>query len=45
MTDDRRQVLKEKERLNARVAMFGVLFAVVLELINGKSLAHMFGGP
>lgn len=39
--DDRR--LKEKERLNARVAMFGVLVTVLVELINGKSLAHMFG--
>jgi ferrochelatase len=42
-SDDRRQVLKEKERLNARVAMFGVLVTVFVELLNGKSLAHMFG--
>jgi ferrochelatase len=42
-SDDRRQVLKEKERLNARVAMFGVLVTVLVEMFNGKSLAHMFG--
>jgi len=35
--------LKEKERLNARVAMVGVLITILVELFNGKSLVQMFG--
>ena len=35
--------LREKERLNARVAMIGVLVTLLVELLNGKSLAQMFG--
>lgn len=34
---------KEKERLNARVAMFGVLVTLLVELVNGKSLVNLFG--
>jgi len=34
--------LKDKERLNARVAMVGVLITLLVELVNGKSLIHMF---
>jgi hypothetical protein len=34
--------LKDKERLNARIAMAGVLVTLLVELVNGKSLVHMF---
>jgi ferrochelatase len=34
--------LKDKERLNARIAMAGVLVTLLVELANGKSLVHMF---
>jgi protoporphyrin/coproporphyrin ferrochelatase len=35
--------LKDQERLNARIAMAGVLITILIELANGKSLVHMFG--
>ena len=31
------------ERINGRIAMFGVAFTILLELLNGKSLLRMFG--
>jgi ferrochelatase len=34
---------KAKELLNARVAMVGVALTLLIELLNGKSLIHMFG--
>jgi ferrochelatase len=36
-------LLKEKELINGRVAIAGVLGTILLELLNGKSLMHMFG--
>jgi ferrochelatase len=36
-------LLKEKELINGRVAILGVLGTILLELLNGKSLMHMFG--
>lgn len=38
-----RKQLKDKELVNARVAMIGVLVTVLIELVNGKSLVHLFG--
>ena len=38
-----RQKLQERERLNARVAMAGVLLTVLVELVRGQSLVHLFG--
>jgi protoporphyrin/coproporphyrin ferrochelatase len=35
--------LQETERLNARVAMIGVSFTILLELVYGKSLVSLFG--
>jgi ferrochelatase len=35
--------LKEKERINGRVAMFGVLATVLIEKLSGNSLTHMLG--
>lgn len=35
--------LKDKERINGRVAMFGVLATLLLELFSGKPLTHMLG--
>ena len=35
--------LKEKERINGRVAILGVAGTILLEMLNGKSLMHMFG--
>lgn len=35
--------LQNKERINARVAMAGVLLTVLLELVSGKPLTHFFG--
>jgi ferrochelatase len=35
--------LQEKERINGRVAMAGVLATLLLELLSGKSLTHLFG--
>lgn len=35
--------LREKERLNGRVAMLGVLATLLFELVRGQSLANMFG--
>jgi protoporphyrin/coproporphyrin ferrochelatase len=35
--------LQETERLNARVAMIGVSFTILLELGYGKSLVNLFG--
>lgn len=34
--------LKERERLTARIAMFGVLATLLIELLYGKSLVHLF---
>jgi ferrochelatase len=36
-------LLKQKELINGRVAIVGVLGTILLELLNGKSLMHMFG--
>jgi len=33
----------EAERLNGRVAMFGVAGTILVELLSGKSLLHLFG--
>jgi len=38
-----KQALKEQERLTARVAMAGVVVALLVELFNGQSLVTMFG--
>jgi len=38
-----RKQLKDGERLTARIAMFGVLVTLLVELVNGKSMVHMFG--
>lgn len=35
--------LFNKERINARVAMAGVLFTIVLELVSGQPLTHFLG--
>ena len=35
--------LEEKELINGRVAIFGIVGTILLELLNGKSLMHMFG--
>ena len=35
--------LQNKERINARVAMAGVLLTIVVELVSGKPLTHLFG--
>ena len=35
--------LKTKERINARVAMAGVLFTILLEIVSGQPLTHLFG--
>lgn len=34
---------KEVEKLNGRVAMAGVAVTLIVELLSGKSLLHMFG--
>jgi hypothetical protein len=34
----------QTERLNARVAMAGVLIVLLVELFNGKSLVQLFNG-
>jgi protoporphyrin/coproporphyrin ferrochelatase len=36
------QQLREKERLNARVAMIGVVITILIELFNGKSFVNLF---
>jgi ferrochelatase len=36
-------ILQNKERVNARVAMAGVLLTILLELVSGKPLTHFFG--
>eukprot|EP00521_Asterionellopsis_glacialis_P006266 CAMPEP_0195281434 /NCGR_PEP_ID=MMETSP0707-20130614/743_1 /TAXON_ID=33640 /ORGANISM="Asterionellopsis glacialis, Strain CCMP134" /LENGTH=483 /DNA_ID=CAMNT_0040340317 /DNA_START=136 /DNA_END=1587 /DNA_ORIENTATION=+ len=38
-----RENLKDKERINGRVAMIGVAITLLVELLNGQSLTHMFG--
>jgi protoporphyrin/coproporphyrin ferrochelatase len=35
--------LRQKERINARVAMLGVLTTLLIELFSGKSITHIFG--
>jgi ferrochelatase len=35
--------LQNKERINARVAMAGVLVTILLELLSGKPLTHFLG--
>lgn len=35
--------LQNKERINARVAMAGVLLTIVLELVSGQPLTHFLG--
>lgn len=35
--------LQNKERINARVAMAGVLLTCLLEVVSGKPLTHFFG--
>lgn len=35
--------LKDKERINGRIAMIGVAVTLLVELLNGKSLTHIFG--
>jgi ferrochelatase len=35
--------LREKERINGRVALFGVLATVLIEQLSGKSLFDLFG--
>ena len=37
------KLLEEKELINGRVAIFGIVATILLELLNGKSLMHMFG--
>jgi ferrochelatase len=35
--------LREKERINGRVAMFAIALTVLIELLSGRSLTHMLG--
>ena len=37
------EALLNKERINARVAMAGVLLTFVLELVSGQPLTHYLG--
>jgi len=39
----RQFALRERERLNARIAIVGILLTVLIELVNGRSLVSMFG--
>jgi len=35
--------LREKERINGRVAMIGVAATIMVELLSGQSITHLFG--
>ena len=37
------KALQNKERINARVAMAGVLCTLLLEIVSGQPLTHFFG--
>jgi len=39
------QQLEQQERAISRIAMFGVFFILITELVNGRSLVNMFGAP